>query len=88
MGIPVVAKHSGEVRRQGGFATAAAVTWAAPKAPAVTAVKTVNAMLLESAGVATDKAGVMRQGGFAVAGAARWVPTPGTQDTKTVLAAR
>lgn len=88
MGIPVVAKHSGEVRRQGGFATAAAVTWTAPKDPAVFNAKTVNAMLLKTTGVATDKAGVMRQGGLAVAGAVRWVPTPDNKLSNTVLAAR
>lgn len=88
MGIPVIAKHSGDVRRQGGFATAASVTWTHPKTPAVMGAKTVNAMLVESAGVATNPAAVVAQGGFAVPGAVRWVPTPDQKKPATILASR
>ncbi|TWI33935.1 hypothetical protein [Paracoccus sulfuroxidans] len=44
--------------------------------PKVSAVGTVNAMLIETVGRATDLRQVHAQGGFAVAGAVRWTTGP------------
>ena len=77
-----VATTPAEIRRQGGFTTAATAQWSASAPVTLTGnavangTKTIGAMAVETQGRATSPDQVRRQGGLLVPGAIRWVAKP------------